>query len=79
MAMATFWLSWARVLLLLSPELESNRRNHEHQKYFWNVIVVQEKMPIIIRQEKTKLQARTLIILWFCGQIVCLDLCCDLS
>ena len=67
MAMATFWPSWARVLLLLSPELEPNRRNREHQKYFWNVIVLQEKKQVIIRQEKTKLQARTLIILWFCG------------
>ena len=77
MAMATFWPSWARVLLLLSPELESNRKNREHQKYFWNVIVLQEKKPVIITQEKTKLRARTLIILWFCGQIVCLDLGCD--
>ena len=77
--MATFWPSWARVLLLLSTELEPNRKNHEHQKYFWNVTVLQEKMQIIIRHEKTKLRARTLIILWFCGQIMCLDLCCDLS
>ena len=23
--------------------LQSNRENHEHQKYFWNVIVLPEK------------------------------------
>ena len=40
--------------------LQSNWENHEHQKYFWNVIVP-------IRYRKTKLQARTLISLWFCG------------
>ena len=44
---------------------ESNWESCEHQKYFWNVIVVQEKKPI--RREKTELQARTLISLWFCG------------
>ena len=41
--------------------LQSNCENHEHQKYFWNVIVP-------IRHKKTKPQARTLIIfitLWF--------------
>ena len=40
--------------------LQSNWENREHQKYFWNVIVP-------IRYRKTKLQARTLISLWFCG------------
>ena len=40
--------------------LQSNWENREHQKYFWNVIVP-------IRYRKTKLQARTLIRLWFCG------------
>ena len=30
-----------------------------------------------IRHKKTKLQARTLISLWFCAQFTCPDLCCD--
>ena len=40
--------------------LQSNWENREHQKYFWNVIVP-------VRYRKSKLQARTLISLWFCG------------
>ena len=32
-----------------------------------------------IRHKKTKLQARTLISLWFCGQFACPDLCCGWS
>ena len=30
-----------------------------------------------VRHEKTKPQARMLISLWFCGQFMCPDLCCD--
>jgi len=54
-------------------ELQSNNENREHQKYFWNVIVLQEK-----RREKTEPQARTLISLCFCGLLTCPNLCCDL-
>ena len=50
----------------------------EHQKYFWNVIDCLARKNAIMC-EKTELQARTLIILWFCGQFVCPDRCCDWS
>ena len=48
-----------------STDLQSNQENRERLKYFWNVIVLQERNPI--RYEKTEPQARTLISLWFCG------------
>ena len=38
----------------------THSENKEHQKYFWNVVVVQGKKPI--RDEKTKLQATMGII-----------------
>ena len=28
---------------MVGSELQSNNENREHQKYFWNVIVLQEK------------------------------------
>ena len=61
---------------MVGSELQSNNENREHQKYFRNVIVLQEKRPI--RREKTEPQARTLLSLWFCGMLKCPDLCCDL-
>ena len=49
--------------------LQSNRENREHQKYFWNVIVLRginnNNKKKTIRREKTKRQARTLITV--CG------------
>ena len=39
--------------------LQSNQENREHQKYFWNVIVLQEKSQSGVK--KTEPQARTLI------------------
>ena len=62
---------------MVGSELQSNNENREHQKYFWNVIVLQEKRPI--RREKTEPQARMLISLCFCSLPKCPDLCCDLS
>ena len=62
---------------MVGSELQSNNENREHQKYFWNVIVLQEKRPV--RREKTEPQARTLISLCFCSLLKCPDLCCDLS
>ena len=32
--------------------LQSNRENHEHQKYFWNVIVLQEKSQSGVRNRQ---------------------------
>ena len=32
--------------------LQSNRENREHQKYFWNVIVLQEKSQSGVRNRK---------------------------
>ena len=61
---------------MVGNELQSNNENREHQKYFWNVIVLQEKRPI--RREKTEPQARTLISYCFCSLLTCPDLCCDL-
>ena len=59
------------ILVLLSQQ------NHEHQKHFWNVIVLQEKSQSGIR--KTNPQARMLISLWLGGKLACPDLCCDWS
>ena len=47
---------------MLSPE--SNRENREHQKYFWNVIVLQEKKPVIIRSRKPNCKQERYL---FCG------------
>ena len=44
---------------------------------FLECYCVARKKPI--RREKTKLQARTLISLWFCGLLACPNLCCDWS
>ena len=52
------WGAWSQA------SLQSNRENREHQKYFWNVIVLRENKKTI-RREKTKRQARTLITV--CG------------
>lgn len=38
-------------------------KNREHQEYFWNIIVFQEKKPI--KHEKTELQARSSIVCGF--------------
>ena len=32
--------------------LQSNLENHEHQKYFWNVIVLQEKSQSGVRNRQ---------------------------
>ena len=58
------WEAWSQA------SLQSNRESREHQKYFWNVIVLREKTnkqtnKKTIRRVKTKRQARTLITV--CG------------
>ena len=48
-------------ILVAGKRKQSNRENHEQQKYFWNVIVLQEKSQSGVRK------LRTLISFWFCG------------
>ena len=36
--------------------LQSNRENREHQKYFWNIIVLQEKSQSGVRKLNRKQQ-----------------------
>ena len=40
----------------------SNQENREHQKYFWNAVVLYKKK---VRHEKPEPQARTLIVCGF--------------
>ena len=58
-------------------QLQSNRENREISEIFLECYCVARKKPI--RYEKTKLQARLLISLWFCGLFTCPDLCRDWS
>ena len=45
--------------------LQSNWENHEHQRYFWNVIVLQEKGQSGMRK-LNRMEERSLV--WgFCG------------
>ena len=48
-------------ILVAGKRLQSNRENREQQKYFWNIIVLQEKSQSGVRK------LRTLISFWFCG------------
>jgi len=55
--------------------LQSNWENDEHQRYFWNVIVLQEKGQSGMRK-LNRMEERSLV--WgFCGWFTCPDLCCD--
>ena len=36
--------------------LQSNQENREHQKYFWNVIVLQEKSQSDVKKLNRKLE-----------------------
>ena len=62
---------------LLALVLQSDRENRRTPEIFWECYCFAREKPI--RCGKTKPQARTLISLWFCGQFMCLDLCCDWS
>ena len=53
------WNNMNQGLLTYNMGLQPNQENHEHQKYSWNVIVLQEKKASWAWD--TRLQARTLI------------------
>ena len=48
-------------ILVAGKRLQSSQENREQQKYFWNIIVLQEKSQSRVRK------LRTLISFWFCG------------
>ena len=60
--------------------IQSNQENSKHQKYFRNVIVLQEKSQSGMKKLTTSSNGNWLFIsLWFCGQFRCPGLRCDWS